>query len=133
MAIPDLAVEKIPCHPHGHVGTENRIQEMKQGIGMDRLSCHRFSANQFRLLLYLAAYLLLFHLRQHLAGTELAHAQVETLRLRLLKIGARVKETARCVWLQLASAYPWRALWLELLARLRASPPPRPRPAWSQA
>jgi hypothetical protein len=52
-----------------------------------RLSCHRFLTNQFRLLLHTAAHLLLWLLRQHLQGTELATAHVNTLRLKLLKIG----------------------------------------------
>ena len=68
---------------------ENRIKELKLDIKADRLSCHRFLANQFRLLLHTAAYCLFWLLRHHLQGTELATAQVNTLRLKLLKIGAR--------------------------------------------
>jgi hypothetical protein len=51
------------------------------------------------------------HLRQLLAGTELAKAQVETLRLRLLKVGARVRESVRRVWVQLPQAYGGVAHW----------------------
>jgi len=93
---------------------ENRIKELKEGLKADRLSCHRFWANQFRLLLHSAAYLLLQGMRAALAGTELAHAQVTTLRLRLLKVGARVVESVRRVWLHLPSAYPWAYLWPRL-------------------
>lgn len=93
---------------------ENRIKELKEGIKADRLSCHRFWANQFRLLLHSAAYLLLQAMRAALAGTELAHAQVSTLRLRLLKVGARVVESVRRVWLHLPSTYPWAYLWPRL-------------------
>lgn len=93
---------------------ENRIKELKDGLKADRLSCHSFWANQFRLLLHGAAYVLMQAMRSALAGTELACAQVETLRLRLLKVGARVVESARRVWVHLPSAYPWAYLWPHL-------------------
>jgi len=92
------------------------------GSPIDRTSCHRFRANQFRVLLHAAAYLLLCALRQGLAGTELAQAQVGTLQRRLLKLGVRVKETARRVWLQFASSCPLQSLWPLLLARLKPHP-----------
>ena len=94
---------------------ENRIKELKEGLRADRLSCHRFWSNQFRLLLHAAAYLLFQHLRARLAGTELARAQVSTLRLRLLKVGARVRESVRRVWLQLPQAYAGLPLWERVL------------------
>jgi len=62
---------------------ENRIKELKCDLRMDRTSCHRFAANQFRLLLHAAAYLLLCAVRDGLAGTDLARAQVGTLQRRL--------------------------------------------------
>ena len=89
---------------------ENRIKELKLDLKADRLSCHRFLANQFRLLLHTAAYVLFWLLRRHLQGTELATAQVNTLRLKLLKIGARIRETSRRIWVHLASGYPYRDL-----------------------
>jgi len=101
---------------------ENRIKELKLEIKADRLSCHRFLANQFRLLLHTAAYCLFWLLRHHLQGTELATAQVNTLRLKLLKIGARIRETHRRIWVHLASGYPYRDLLAGLLQNLRASP-----------
>jgi hypothetical protein len=101
---------------------ENRIKELKLEIKADRLSCHRFLANQFRLLLHTAAYCLFWLLRHHLQGTELATAQVNTLRLKLLKIGARIRETNRRIWVHLASGYPYRDLLAGLLKNLRASP-----------
>ena len=101
---------------------ENRIKELKLDIKADRLSCHRFLANQFRLLLHTAAYCLFWLLRHHLQGTELATAQVNTLRLKLLKIGARIRETSRRIWVHLASGYPYRDLLAGLLQNLRASP-----------
>ena len=101
---------------------ENRIKELKLELKADRLSCHRFLANQFRLLLHTAAYCLFWLLRRHLQGTELATAQVNTLRLKLLKIGARIRETSRRIWVHLASGYPYRDLLALVLQNLRASP-----------
>jgi len=101
---------------------ENRIKELKCDLRIDRTSCHRFAANQFRVLLHAAAYLLLCALRYGLAATELARAQVSTLQRRLLKLGVRVKETARRVWLQFASSCPLQSLWPLLLARLKPRP-----------
>ena len=101
---------------------ENRIKELKLELKADRLSCHRFLANQFRLLLHTAAYCLFWLLRHHLHGTELATAQVNTLRLKLLKIGARIRETSRRIWVHLASGYPYHDLLAGLLQNLRASP-----------
>jgi hypothetical protein len=94
---------------------ENRIKELKIELKADRLSCHRFLANQFRLLLHTTAYCLFWLLRHHLQGTELATAQINTLRLKLLKIGARI-------WVHLASGYPYRDLLTLVLQNLRASP-----------
>jgi hypothetical protein len=94
---------------------ENRIKELKEGLQADRLSCHRFLANQLRLLLHGAAYVLLQTLRQRLAGTALANAQVGTLRLKLLKVGAQIKESTRRIVISLPSAYPWFGLWSLLL------------------
>lgn len=74
---------------------ENRIKESKLELKADRLSCHRFLANQFRLLLHTMAYCLFWLLRQHLHGTILETAQVNTLRLKLLRIGAPIRETSR--------------------------------------
>ena len=93
---------------------ENRIKELKLDLKGDRLSCHRFWANQFRLLLHAAAYVLLQAMRRRLAGTELACAQAVTLQLRLLKVGARVVESVRRVRVSLPSAYPWLSLWWKL-------------------
>jgi len=101
---------------------ENRIKELKLDLKADRLSCHRFLANQFRLLLHTMAYCLFWLLRRHLKGTELATAQVSTLRLKLLKIGARIRETSRRIWIHLASGYPYRDLLAKALHNLRASP-----------
>ena len=102
--------------------SENRIKELKLEIKADRLSCHRFLANQFRLFLHTLAYCLFWLLRKNLQGTELANAQVGTLRLKLLKIGARIRETSRRVWIHMASGYPYHALFGLALGRIKAAP-----------
>jgi hypothetical protein len=100
---------------------ENRIKEQQLGLFADRTSCHDFVANQFRVLLSAAAYLLLDSLRrQALVDTELAQAQVDTIRLKLLKIGARVVSSVRRVVLHLAGGYPLKALFARILGRLLA-------------
>jgi len=101
--------------------SENYIKDYKNALAADRLSDHRFWANQFRLVLHAAAYWLLDTLRRWLATTEAARLQFDTLRLRLLKIGARVREGIGAVWLHLASSHPSVPLWHHL-ARRRSSP-----------
>jgi hypothetical protein len=101
---------------------ENRIKELKNDLKMDRTSCHRFVANQFRVLLHAAAFVLHTQLRRCLKGTELEHAQACTLQRHLLKLGVRVRETVRRVWLHFASSCPLQELWEPLLAKLRAAP-----------
>jgi hypothetical protein len=104
---------------------ENRIKEQQLGLFADRTSCHDFVANQFRVLLSAAAYLLLDSLRrQTLSGTELAHAQVDTIRLKVLKIGARVVCSVRRIVIHLAEGYPLQDLFARILTRLRALPAP---------
>lgn len=97
---------------------ENRIKELKDDLASGRTSCHRFLANQFRLILHSAAFVLLQALRELLAGTEFAHAQVSTLRTRLLKVAARVRETTRRIWLMMPTSYPLKELWMQVVSRL---------------
>ena len=78
------------------VECENRIEEFKNGFAADRLSCHRFRANAFRLLRHSFAHSLVNLFRLQLPSS-MRSAQIETLRVQLFKIGARVRETARCV------------------------------------
>jgi hypothetical protein len=99
---------------------EVRIDEFKNGLKADRLSCHRFVANQFRLLLHMAAYWLVLRLREALRKTEFASMQIQQLRLRLLKIGGQVIQTARRVWFRLASSYPWKNIFALVHSRLAA-------------
>jgi Transposase DDE domain group 1 len=98
---------------------ENYIKDFKNALAADRLSDHRFWANQFRLFLHAAAYWLLDTLRSWLAGTEAATFQFDTLRLRLLKIAGRVRELSRRVRLALASSHPGEPLWHHLATRSR--------------
>ena len=83
----------------GRHDPENRIKELKCDLRIDRTSCHRFLANQFRLFLHAAAFVLFNGLGKLLSGTQWAKAQVATLQRDLIKLGVRVKQTARKVWL----------------------------------
>ena len=105
---------------------ENRIKEMKLDLSSGRTSCHGFLANQFRLLLHAAASVLLSVVQQAAAGTVWAKAQAGTLRLRLLKVGARVLESCRKVWVHLSSAFPEQATWHHLHRNLSGAAPPTP-------
>jgi hypothetical protein len=87
---------------------ENRLKELHHGIAFDRLSCKRFLANQARLLLHAAAYVLYQELRHAAAGTTLARAQVNTLRERLIKLGGWFERTRRQLLLHLPQDAPWR-------------------------
>ncbi len=98
---------------------ENRIKEQQLDLFADRTSCHRFLANQFRLLLSSAAYVLVQALRRTaLSGTELARAQVGTIRRKLFKVAARVVVSVRRVVFHLASSYPYREVFRAVYQRL---------------
>jgi Transposase DDE domain group 1 len=95
------------------------IKDLKDACFADRLSCHRFWANQFRLLLHAAAYWLLDTLRRDLVQAGVARLQLDTLRLRLVQIGGWVRETPQrlAITLHLASSHPGEPLWHLLAAR----------------
>jgi hypothetical protein len=99
---------------------ENRIEEFKNGFRADRLSCHRFLANAFRLLLHGSAYNLVNLFRLQLPQPWRS-AQIETLRAQLFKIGARVRQTARCVRLHLASGWPFQNLFRSVTFAVNSS------------
>ena len=100
---------------------ENRIKEQQLALFADRTSCHAFLANQFRVLLSAAAYVLIETLRRTaLPDTELEQAQAGTIRLKLFKVAARVVTSVRRVVFHLSSAYPLAELFGRVLARLRA-------------
>ena len=86
---------------------ENEIKDHKRYLKSDRTSCHRFEANQFRVFLHSAAYVLLDTLRREvLQGTPWARATMETLQLRLLKLGARIQEVTDRIKISLPSSCP---------------------------
>jgi hypothetical protein len=98
---------------------ENRIKE-QFCLFADRVSAESIRANQLRLYLSVLAYILVSGLRRlGLKATELARAQVATIRTRLLKIGAQVRVTVRKVWVSMASSYPWQDLYQQVWANLR--------------
>jgi len=101
--------------------TENRIKDYKRALRADRLSCHRFLANQFRLLLHAAAYWLLDILRERLVGQGFRRMQLDTLRLRVVKIGGRVRQLFTKVRLHLASGHPGQRLWQALSSTLEGA------------
>jgi hypothetical protein len=98
---------------------ENRIKE-QFSLFADRVSAETMRANQLRLYLSVMAYVLVSGLRRlGLKATELAQAQVSTIRTRLLKIGAQVRVTVRKVWISMASSYPWQDLYQQVWQNLR--------------
>jgi hypothetical protein len=96
---------------------EGWIKDLKRACFADRLSCHRFWANQFRLLLHAAAYWLLDTLRRWLVAAGTPRMQLDTLRLRLVKIGGWVRELTTRIRLHLAASHPGEPLWHLLAAR----------------
>lgn len=109
--------EKLYCE-RGEM--ENRIKE-QMSLFADRLSAETMRSNQLRLYLASLAYVLVHGLRRlALKGSRWAEAQVGTIRLRLLKVAARVRVTARRIWVSYSSAYAWRELFEAAYAALRA-------------
>ena len=107
--------EELYC---GRGDMENRIKE-QFSLFADRVSAETMRANQQRLYLSAAAYVLVSGLRRvGLKGTELEQAQVSTIRTKLLKIGAQIRVSVRKIWVSMASSYPWqgtyRQVWLNL-------------------
>jgi hypothetical protein len=98
---------------------ENRIKE-QFSLFADRVSAETMRANQMRLYLATMAYILVSGLRRlGLRATELAQAQVSTIRTKLLKIGAQIRVTVRKVWVSMASSYPWQDLYQQVWSNLR--------------
>ena len=100
---------------------ENRIKELDHGLALGRTSCSRFWANQLRVLLIAAAYVLLQELRRRAARTSYARAQVATLREHLLKIGVQVTVSVRRVVLHLPRSFPFLVPWQRIAASLGAA------------
>jgi hypothetical protein len=98
---------------------ENRIKE-QFSLFADRVSAETMRANQMRLYLSVMAYVLVSGLRRlGLKATELAQAQVGTIRTKLLKIGAQIRVTVRKVWVSMSSSYPWQDLYQQVWTNLR--------------
>jgi Transposase DDE domain group 1 len=115
--------EKQYC---GRGDMENRIKEQQLYLFADRTSAHTMRANQLRLSFSSLAYTVLVALRQHgLAGTEMESARCDTIRLKLLKIGAQVQVTVRKIWISLSEAYPYRKIFEQVMANIcRLAPTP---------
>lgn len=108
----------------GRGEAENRIKEAQLDLFGTRASCHRFAANQLRLLLAALAYTLMHRLRElALKGSELERAAAGTIRVRLLKIGAAILRNTRRVRIMLASHHPLRELFALAATRLSALSP----------
>jgi hypothetical protein len=101
---------------------ENRIKEQQLYLFADRTSAGKMRANQLRLYFSSVAYMLMQALRRlGLKGTQMATAQCNTIRLKLLKIGAQVKVTVRKVWISLAGGYPYAELFAQIYRNLQAA------------
>jgi len=108
---------------------ENRIKEQQRCLFADRTSCYTMRANQLRLWFSSVAYTLLQALRRlGLSQTPMAEAQCDTIRLKLLKIGAQIRVTVRKIWLSLAEGYPYEALFRQVYQHLLSA-----RPTWIPA
>ena len=99
---------------------ENRLKELKLGLEIDRTSCTRFLANQLRVLLTAAAYVLMQELRLKARRTGSARAQVGTLRLRLLKLGAWIESSVRRIVIHLPIGTPFADDWRRIARSLGA-------------
>jgi hypothetical protein len=107
----------------------DRVAELKiagasalGGESSDPIRSYRFLPNQFRLFLHTAAYTLFWLLRDALKGTEFSNAQAGTLRLKLFKIGARIRETSRRAWIHMASGYPYQRPFASAVETLKTAP-----------
>jgi hypothetical protein len=113
---PEDLYDKIYC-VRGEI--ENRIKEQQLELFADRTSCHKWWANQLRLMLSGLAYTLIEYIRDKLLqGTELAKAQVGTIRLKLFKIGAIIIRNTRSIKFLLSSSYPYQHIWNSILKML---------------
>lgn len=119
---PQALYEQIYC-ARGEM--ENRIKEQQLMLFADRTSAHTMRANQLRLTFSTIAYVLHHALRTFgLSGTELASAQADTIRTRVLKIGAQIKVTVRRIWVRLSSAHPLQKIFETIISHLRTNLPP---------
>ena len=122
-----FVVTNLPHHPESiydlyrqRGDAENRIKELHHGLELDRTSCHRFLANQFRVLMTAAAYVWMQELRHRAKGTRFAAAQVTTLRERLLKVAAWIEVSVRRIVVHLPESFAWQPAWVQIARRLGA-------------
>ena len=116
---PKFIYQKVYC-VRGDI--ENRIKELKHGLEIDRTSCTSFKANQLRVLMTAAAYVLMQELRLHARRTGCARAQVNTLRLRLLKLGVWIESSLRRIVLHLPMSTPYADDWRRIARSVGAVP-----------
>lgn len=116
---PQRIYERIYC---ARGDAENRIKELKYGLEIDRTSCTSFLANQLRGLMTAAAYVLMQEIRLRARGTSCERAQVSTLRLRLLKVGAWIESSVRRIVLHLPISTPYAADWCRIARSVGAIP-----------
>jgi hypothetical protein len=117
--VPQRVYETVYCQ-RAHI--ENRIKELHYGLAIDRTSCTSFWANQLRVLLTAAAYVLMQELRLRAKRTGCASAQVTTLRERLFKLGAWLERSVRRIVIHLPDHAPWRSEWCRVARALGAAP-----------
>ncbi len=107
---------------YGHSDMENTLKSLKDDLAMDRTSCCSFLANQFRIIMTLAAYALMMTVSEHAATKELQRATMGTLRIRLLKIAVRIKSSVRRVLLEFTGHFPWAEDWMSCALAIGAVP-----------
>jgi len=116
---PQQIYQSIYC---ARCDAENRIKELKHGLQIDRTSCTSFKANQLRTLITAAAYVLMQELRLRARGTRCARAQLQTLRLRLLKFGAWIETSVRRIVLHLPLTAAYAQDWKRIARSVGATP-----------
>jgi len=119
--LPQMLYEKVYC---ARGQAENLIKAHKLHLASDRTSCHRATANQFRLLIHTAAYWLLLSLRGLAPRTSFwREAQFDTIRLCLIKVAGRVTEKITRIKVALPSAFPYQTGFASLAGRIAKLPP----------
>ncbi len=116
----DLVPQNVYRYYRERGDAENRIKELHYDLRFDLTSCTSFLANQLRNLLTAAAYTLYQELRYVARRTELARAQVGTLRERLIKVATTIKESVRRILLQMPEPFAWYNTWTRLARSLGA-------------
>lgn len=116
---PQSLYEKDYC---GRGDMENRIKEQQLHLFSDRTSTHEMRSNQLRLWFSSVAYMLMVALRRYAEDTGLEKAQAETLRIKLLKIGAQIYITVRRIVVSMASGYPYQKIFQRIYERLCGPP-----------